>query len=171
MQFMLVTLKHRLVERVTHNKIIFGKTKSEVINVIRKILFSSIPVFFLFNLFIVSAQSITEIEIFDIEKNKIIKIQKNPKIQLETKKIIKEIDNIVTKFNPIPDKGYLVKIPLTPSLQLKNKWVNTSIDEVIIIIPEDEKPYLLIIDNENKPHFFTIKTEMDTLLKTIDFSF
>ncbi|MER1957376.1 MAG: hypothetical protein ABS942_08345 [Solibacillus sp.] len=168
---MLVTLKHRLVERVTHNKIIFGKTKSEVINVIRKILFSSIPVFFLFNLLIVSAQSITEIEIFDIEKNKIIKIQKNPKIQLETKKIIKEIDNIVTKFNPIPDKGYLVKIPLTPSLQLKNKWVNTSIDEVIIIIPEDEKPYLLIIDNENKPHFFTIKTEMDTLLKTIDFSF
>ena len=138
---------------------------------IRKILFSSIPILFLFNLFIVSAQSTTEIEILDIEKNKIIKIQKNPKIQLETKKIIKEIDNIVTKFNPIPDKGYLVKIPLTPSLQLENKWVNTSIDEVIIIIPEDEKPYLLIIDNENKPHFFTIKTEMDTLLKTIEFSF
>ena len=168
---MLVTLKHRLVERVTHNKIIFGKTKSEVINVIRKILFSSIPILFLFNLFIVSAQSITEIELLDIEKNKIITIPTNPKIQLETKKIIKEIDNIVTKFNPIPDKGYLVKIPLTPSLQLENKWVNTSIDEVIIIIPEDEKPYLLIIDNENKPHFFTIKTEMDTLLKTIDFSF
>jgi len=29
----------------------------------------------------------------------------NPKIQLETKRIIKEIDNIVKKFNPIPDKG------------------------------------------------------------------
>ena len=159
------------MKAVTHNKIIFGKTKSEVINVIRKILFSSIPILFLFNLFIVSAQSITEIELLDIEKNKIITIPTNPKIQLETKKIIKEIDNIVTKFNPIPDKGYLVKIPLTPSVQLENKWVNTLIDQVIIIIPEDEKPYLLIIDNENKPHFFTIKTEMDTLLKTIDFSF
>ena len=91
---------------------------------IRKILFSSIPILFLFNIFIVSAQSITEIELLDIEKNKIITIPTNPEIQLETKKIIKEIDNIVTKFNPIPDKGYLVKIPLTPSLQVENKWVN-----------------------------------------------
>lgn len=168
---MLVTLKHRLVESVNYKKITFGKTKSEVVNVIRKILFSSIPILFLFNLFIVSAQSITEIELLDIEKNKIITIPTNPKIQLETKKIIKEIDNIVTKFNPIPDKGYLVKIPITPSLQVENKWVNTLIDQVIIIIPEDEKPYLLIIDHENKPHFFTIKTEMDALLKTLDFSF
>lgn len=168
---MLVTLKHRLVESVNYKKITFGKTKSEVVNVIRKILFSSIPILFLFNLFIVSAQSITEIELLDIEKNKIITIPTNPEIQLETKKIIKEIDNIVTKFNPIPDKGYLVKIPITPSLQVENKWVNTSIDQVIIIIPEDEKPYLLIIDHENKPHFFTIKTEMDALLKTLDFSF
>lgn len=119
----------------------------------------------------VSAQSITEIEIFDIENNNITTIPSNPKIQLETKKIINEIDNIVSKFNPIPDKGYLVRIPLTPSFQLENKWVNTVIDEVIIIIPEDEKPYLLIIDYENKPHFFTSKTEMHTLLKTLDFSF
>lgn len=139
----------------------------------RKILFSSIPILFLFNLFIVNvnAQSITEIELLDIEKNKVITIPTSPKIQSESKKIIKEIDNIVTKFNPIPDKGYIVKIPLTPSLQVENKWVNTLIDGVIIIIPEDENPYLLIFDNENKPHFFTIKTEMDELLKTLDFSF
>ena len=135
---------------------------------IRKILFSSIPILFLFNLLIVSAQSITEIELLDIEKNKMITIPTNPKIQLETKKIIKEIDNIVKKFNPIPDKGYIVKIPLSPSLRLENKWVNTLIDEVIIIIPENEKPYLLIFDDEKKPHFFTIKLEMDTLLKTLD---
>ncbi|WP_342578442.1 hypothetical protein [Psychrobacillus sp. FSL K6-2843] len=135
---------------------------------IRKILFSSIPILFLFNLLIVSAQSNTEIELLDIEKNKMITIQTNPKIQLETKKIIKEIDNIVKKFNPIPDKGYIVKIPLSPSLRLENKWVNTLIDEVIIIIPENEKPYLLIFDDEKKPHFFTIKPEMDTLLKTLD---
>lgn len=112
-----------------------------------------------------------EIELLDIEKNKIITIPTNPKIQLETKKIIKEIDNIVTKFNPIPDKGYIIKIPLTPSFQLENKWMNTLINEVFIIIPENEKPYLLIIDNENKPHFFTIKKEMDALLKTLDFPF
>lgn len=135
---------------------------------IRKILFSSIPILFLFNLLIVSAQGITEIELLDIEKNKIITMPTNPKIQLETKRIIKEIDNIVKKFNPIPDKDYIVKIPLMLSLRLENKWVNTLIDEVIIIIPENEKPYLLIFDDKKKPHFFTFKTEIDTLLKTLD---
>lgn len=58
---------------------------------IRKILFSSIPILFLFNLLTVSAQGITEIELLDIEKNKIITTPTNPKIQLETKKIIKEL--------------------------------------------------------------------------------
>ncbi|MGE7925400.1 hypothetical protein ACQKND_19760 [Viridibacillus arvi] len=137
---------------------------------IRKILFMSIPILFLFNLFIVSAQSTTNIELLDIQKNKIITIPTNPEIQLETKKIIEGIDNIVKKIKPIPDKGYIVKIPLTPSLQIENKWLNTLIDEVIIIIPEDEKPYLLIFDDESKPHFFTIKTEIDTLLKTLNIS-
>jgi len=139
--------------------------------VVRKVLLSLIPIFFLFNLFIVSAQSITDIELLDIEKNKIIKTaQTNPKIQLEAGKIIKEIDNVVKKLNPIPDKGYMVKIPLGPSLPLENKWVNALVDEVIIIIPEDEKPYLLIFDDENKPYFFTFETKIDTLLNTLDFS-
>lgn len=58
---------------------------------IRKVLFSSIPILFLFNLLIVSAQSITEIELLDIEKNKIITIPTNPKIQLETKKSLQKL--------------------------------------------------------------------------------
>ncbi|WP_144512165.1 hypothetical protein [Bacillus sp. FJAT-22090] len=138
---------------------------------IRKIFFSSIPILFLFNLLLVSAQDNTNIELLDIEKNKITTIPTNSKVQLETKKIIEEVDGIVKKFNPIPNKGYLVKIPLTQSLRLENKWVNTLIDEVFIIIPQEEKPYLLIFDNEHKPYFFTIKTEIDPLLKTLTFPF
>jgi len=142
-----------------------------VVHVVRKILLSSIPIFFLFNLFIVSAQSTTNIELLDIEKNNIIKTTPtNPKIQLEAEKIIKEIDNVVQKLNPFPDNGYMVKIPLGPSLRLENKWVNALIDEVIIIIPEDEKPYLLIFDDENKSYFFTFETKINTLLNTLDFS-
>lgn len=149
---------------------ILGKATTEVVHVVRKVLLSSIAIFFLFNLFIVSAQSITNIELLDIEKNKIIKtVPTNPKIQLETRKIVKEIDNVVKKLNPIPDKGYMVKIPLEPSLPLENQWVNALIDEVIIIIPEDEKPYLLLFD-ENKPYFFTFETKTDTLLNALDFS-
>ena len=146
---------------------------------IRKILLLSISVFFLFNLFIVSAKSSTSIELFDIEKNEVIKvIPTNPKIQLEAEKIINEVDNIVKKLKPIPDKGYMIKIPLESSLLLENQWVYARIDEVIIIIPEvekpivpeDETPYLLIFDDENKSYFLTFKTKIDTLLNTLDFS-
>ena len=76
-----------------HKKIIFGHATTEVIHLVRRILLSSILVLFSFNLFTVSAQSITNIEILDIEKNKIIKTtKKNPKAQQETEKIIKEIE-------------------------------------------------------------------------------
>lgn len=127
--------------------------------------------FFSFNLFIVNAQSITNIELFDIEKNEIIKTTKpNLLIQLEVEKIIKEIDDIVRKLKPIPDKGYMIRISLKPSLQLENQWVYALIDEVIIIIPEDEEPYLLIFDDENRTHFFTFETKIDTLLNTLSFS-
>lgn len=58
---------------------------------IRKILFSSIPILFLFNLLIVSAQGITEIELLDIEKNKIITMPTNPKIQSRLKELLKKL--------------------------------------------------------------------------------
>lgn len=159
----------RQYKSIRHKKTIFGNATYEVVNVIRKILFSLVPLFLLLNLFLVSAQSIMNIEILDIEKEEIITIPTNTEIQLEAKKIIKEIDGVVKQFNPIPDKGYMVKIPLTPSIQLANKWLNALIVEAIIIIPEDEKPYLLLFDDENKPYFFTFNTEIDTLLKTLDF--
>ena len=66
---------------------------------IRKILFSSIPILFLFNLFIVSTESITNIELLDIEQNKIITI---PKIQLEAKKIINSNDTSQISFPRSP---------------------------------------------------------------------
>ncbi|MBC5635215.1 hypothetical protein H8S33_00110 [Ornithinibacillus sp. BX22] len=138
---------------------------------VRKLLLSLIPMFFSFNLCIVNAQSITNVELFDIEKNEIIKTTKpNRKIQLEVEKIIKEIDDIVRKLKPIPDKGYMIRIPLKPSIQLENQWVYALIDEVIIIIPEDEEPYLLLFDDENKTHFFTFEAKIDTLLNTLSFS-
>jgi hypothetical protein len=119
----------------------------------------------------VNAQSNKNIELLDIEKNEIIKTTPtNSNIQLEAEKIINEIDCVVKKLEPIPDKGYMIKIPLEPSYQLENKWVNALIDEVIFIIPETEKPFLLTFDDENNPWFFTFQTKIDKLLKTLDFS-
>ncbi|MBT2689637.1 hypothetical protein J7I93_15710 [Bacillus sp. ISL-47] len=136
---------------------------------VRKILLSLVYIFFLLNLSIVSAQSSKNIELLDIEKNKITKTaQTNPEIQLEAETIIKEIDDVVKKLKPVPDKGYMIKIPLEPSYRLDNKWMNAMVDEVIIIIPENEKPYLLIFDDENNPYFFTFDTTIDLLRNTLD---
>jgi hypothetical protein len=55
-------------ESVRHKKIIFGHATIEVILLVRRMLLSSILVLFSFNLFTVDAQSITNIEILDIEK-------------------------------------------------------------------------------------------------------
>lgn len=75
---------------------------------IRKILLASVPILFLFTLSMVSAQSTTKIELLAIEKNEITTIPTNSTIQLETEKIIKEIDTVLKKFSPIPDNGYIV---------------------------------------------------------------
>ncbi|KPH77624.1 MULTISPECIES: hypothetical protein [Bacillaceae] len=137
---------------------------------LQKTLLSIILVFFLFNLSTVNAQDNKSIEIMDIVKNEIIKTTPtDSSIQLETEKIIKEIDGVVKAFKPIPDKGYMIKIPLEPSYQLENKWINALIDEVIIIIPETEKPFLLIFDDENNSYFFTFQIKIDKLLKTLGF--
>ncbi|GEN82578.1 hypothetical protein SLU01_08900 [Sporosarcina luteola] len=62
---------------------------------IRKVLLASIPILFLFTLSMVSAQSTTNIELLAIEKNEITTIPTNSTIQLETEKIIKEIDTVL----------------------------------------------------------------------------
>lgn len=137
---------------------------------LQKTLLSIILVFFLFNLSTVNAQDNKSIEIMDIVKNEIIKTTPtDSSIQLETEKIIKEIDGVVKAFKPIPDKGYMIKIPLEPSYQLENKWINALIDEVIIIIPETEKPFLFTFDDENNSYFFTFQIKIDKLLKTLGF--
>ncbi|MBT2709281.1 hypothetical protein J7I91_15170 [Pseudomonas sp. ISL-84] len=156
-------------KQAKHKKMTIGNDTTEVVIVVRKILLSLVYIFFLLNLSIVSAQSSKNIELLDIEKNKITKTaQTNPEIQLEAETIIKEIDDVVKKLKPVPDKGYMIKIPLEPSYRLDNKWMNAMVDEVIIIIPENEKPYLLIFDDENNPYFFTFDTTIDLLRNTLD---
>jgi hypothetical protein len=147
-----------------------GYSKTEVIHVLQKTILSIVFVFIFFNLSGVNAQSNKNIEIMDIEKNEIIKVTPiDSNIQLETEKIIKEIDGVVKAFKPIPDKGYMIKIPLEPSYQLENRWINALIDEVILIIPETENPFLHTFDDENNSYFFTFPVKIDKLLKTLEF--
>lgn len=117
----------------------------------------------------VSALQNANIEVFDIDKGIVIKnIKSNSKIEEEMENCLKEITGVLTKFNPIPNKGYMVKIPLESPVRIDNKWLSAFIDEVIIIFPEDEKPYLMVLDNKDKTLFFNFKGNTDCLLKSIN---
>ncbi|MDW2879698.1 MULTISPECIES: hypothetical protein [Bacillaceae] len=134
-----------------------------------------ITCFTLFSCSPVQAETVAEgnniVKIFDIEKNQVINtIPSNPNVQIEIQAIIKGIDGVVKKFNPIPTKGYMIKIPLEQPYLLENKWINAYIDEVIIIIPIGDDPYLVTYDDENNPQFFTINTKINELLQILGVS-
>ena len=117
----------------------------------------------------IHAEEYKKVEIFDIDKGKVVKVVKsNSKIQKAAVSYINEITGIYCKFKPIPDKGYGIKISLQPSVTIKNKWIDTVIDEVIIIIPKDEDPpFLIIYENKDKLLCFTFKGDIDILLKKL----
>lgn len=118
----------------------------------------------------VFAKGLENIEIFDINQSKVVKTaESSPAIQKEVKSYLEGITGIYGRINPIPDKGYMIKIPLEPSLRIENQWLNSVVEEVIILVPEGQKPYLLVFDNENKALFFTFEVKIDKLVKSLHY--
>lgn len=118
----------------------------------------------------VSAYENINIEIFDINKECVVKkVHSNPAIQKEVELYLKGITDIYTKFNPIPNKGYMIKIPLEVPIAVQNKWISTFVDEVIIIVPEGQGRYLMVFDNKDRALFFTFEGNVDVLLKSLHF--
>lgn len=118
----------------------------------------------------VSAFESTTIEIFDINKGYVIKkVDSTPVIQNQVNNCLKGITGIYSKFNPIPNKGYMIKIPFDTPIALQNQWVNAFIDEVIIIFPEQEERYIMVFDNRDKTLFFGFEGDVDGLLKNLNF--
>ncbi|MDQ2085033.1 hypothetical protein RBH29_01095 [Herbivorax sp. ANBcel31] len=115
-------------------------------------------------------EEIKNIEVFDISKGQIINRQhSNELIQNEAIEYLKGITGMYPKTNAISDKGYIVRIPLEPSVSVKNQWLDEILNEVYIIFPsKDNCPYLLILDDKNRPLFYTFNSNTDTLLKNID---
>lgn len=120
----------------------------------------------------VFAKGLENIEIFDINQGKVVKTaESSPAIQKEVKSYLEGITGIYGKINPIPDKGYMIKIPLEPSMRFKSQWLNSLVEEVIILFPEDQSPYLLVFDNENRALFFTFEGRTDKLLKNLHYKY
>lgn len=115
-----------------------------------------------------------DIEIFDIGKGSIAKIVKVNDIAInEAKKCLSGITGIYVKVNAFPKKGYIVKVPFEPKVKVKNHWLNdysiNSLDKIFIIFPDEGKPYLLVLDDSERPLFFTIDCNTNKLLKSLNF--
>lgn len=119
---------------------------------------------------IASAQTNPQIEIFDINKGKVIRnVQSNSDAQQEVKNFLEGITGVYVKYNPIPNKGFMIRIPIEPSIMVKNQWLNDLVDEVIIIFTGQENPYLMVFDDENRPYFLTFEGNTDKLLSILNF--
>ena len=57
------------------------------------------------------------------------------------------------------------KIPLSKPVSITNQWLQTTIDEVLILLPLNQKPYIMLYDDENNPHFYYVKGDPKGLLK------
>ncbi|MBS4208662.1 hypothetical protein [Bacillus sp. FJAT-50079] len=113
---------------------------------------------------VATAQS-NQVEIFNINNGKIEKnVPLNEDIQQEAGNLINGITDVYRRMEPIPNKGMMIKVPLQPAVLVENSLFHDLVDEVIIIIPPKEDPYLMMFDNENKPHFFTFKGKVDPIL-------
>ena len=117
-----------------------------------------------------STERYPNIEIFDLNEEKVIKeVPSSTALQNEVRKYLNQITNLYVKFNPIPGKGHLIKVPLVSPVKVKNQCLNDFVTQVIIILPESEKPYLMVFYGENKYLFFTFEGKIDTLLRLLNF--
>lgn len=116
------------------------------------------------------AQTNQQIQIFDINKGKVIKnVQMNTDLQHEVEKFLEGITGVYVKYNPIPTKGFMIRIPLEPNIMVRNQWFDDLVDEVTIIFPDQENPYLMVFDDENRPYFLTFEGNTVKLLGLLNF--
>lgn len=107
------------------------------------------------------------IELFDIAKGQVVaSVSSDAEIQREVEAYLRDITGVYVKLNPIPAKGFMAKIPLTPSVEIQSQLLKASVDEVVIIFPEDGRPYLMVFE-ENSPLFFHFRGSAEELLEKL----
>jgi hypothetical protein len=82
---------------------------------------------------------------------------------------INNINGIYGKVSPIKDDGYAIRIPLKNPINVQSKWLKALINEVYIIIPENEPPFFMIFENENRLICFPFTNDISELSKVLEF--
>lgn len=110
-----------------------------------------------------------QIEVFDCKKEMVVQKQSlDSAIQKEAVQYAKSITGPFKNLNVVPKDGHMIKIPLSKPVSITNQWLQTTIDEVLILLPLNEKPYIMLYDDENNPHFYYVKGDPKGLLKEMN---
>lgn len=116
------------------------------------------------------AEGYQNIEIFDPLQNKVVKeVQTSKEINDMVVDWINGIDGFYSGIDPIKDDGYAIRFPVNPSIQLQNQWLNTIVKEVYLIIPENNQPFFLVFETEDKLVSFPFTGDVSKLSNILDF--
>jgi hypothetical protein len=115
----------------------------------------------------VSAQPF-QIEVFDVIQSKVIKeIPIEEKMTTEAEKLVKSADSLFPKLNPTPRTGIMIKVPFEPPLDVKTAVLTQPVKQVIFILPEGDRPYMLIFDKEDQPMFYYFSEDASEFLNIL----
>lgn len=110
------------------------------------------------------------IEVFDIAKGEVIlKAESNESIQKEARNFLDSISGMVVKVKAFPEKGRIIKIPLGTSVYIENQYLNSLVNEIFLILPEQGRPYLMVLDYKGRPEFFNFETNPEKFLSLIQY--
>jgi hypothetical protein len=117
----------------------------------------------------VSAQQSVDLEVFDIEKEQIVKrIPNTPEIQQDITQYLKTISQSIPPLGQVPKKGKMVRIPLQPPFQIENQWMKGTIYEVFLILLPDRDPFVIVYDETKKPYLLQSAYVPQHILKLVN---
>ncbi|GAA0182293.1 hypothetical protein SH2C18_46980 [Clostridium sediminicola] len=110
------------------------------------------------------------VEIFNPKQDKVVKVvQLTPEINDMISNWVMNIENFYGNLDPITDDGYAIKIPFNSSVQVETDVLNANIKEVFILIPENELPFYLVFENNDKVSCFAFNGDIEELSRALDF--
>ncbi|WLC69830.1 hypothetical protein KTC96_18160 [Clostridium estertheticum] len=119
---------------------------------------------------VASAIGIKYVQIFDPKQDKVVKVvQLNDEIHNMVVSSIKDVDSLYAKSKPLTDDGYAIRVPISPAVMLQGKCLNALVDNVYIIIPQNDAPFFMIFEDDNKLLCFPFKGNVTALSKILDF--
>ncbi|RXT06306.1 hypothetical protein [Ammoniphilus sp. CFH 90114] len=114
------------------------------------------------------AEYMADIEVFDIEKEQIVKrIANTTEIQEEMKKYLDSIDRTIPPLEELPKKGQMIRVPLHPGINVGNQWMKSMVYEVFFIVLPERDPFVILYDDARKAYLLQSPYTPKTLMSVI----